>query len=59
MAGKKSGGSDRPGKQGGLIMNPTMAKYHESLDLFPAPGCGQGCHPWQMKVANLGVRAGL
>lgn len=32
--------------------------YDEKLTSFPAPG-GNGCHPYLLRVANYGVRAGL
>ncbi|MBT3381362.1 MAG: hypothetical protein HN742_29660 [Lentisphaerae bacterium] len=33
-------------------------KYRDALASIPAPGVGQGCHPFILTVANYGVMAG-
>jgi len=34
-------------------------RYQKALAEIPPPGRGEGCHPKQLGVANLGARAGL
>jgi len=35
-----------------------IEKYQDSLSAIPVPG-GGGCHPYLLRVANIGVRAGI
>jgi len=40
-------------------MNQKLDRYLEALRRTPPPGSGLECHPHLMRIANLGVRAGV